>query len=202
MPDHRIRSNGKQRDFDMDVSTDVAEKGHGMSRKQREFAMRLQRLKQDAPKQAQKPSSARAEKKKQLSVKPGETRQQFMSRLGEHNRKQVLQIARQDNRQRLKKRAYHERRLQRMQRKKKRRRGELSDSDVEEESAEHVSTANDVNLNQLPMYWQDIVRNNGRPVSKKKRNRNVNQSQVKFGDQVERPPKLEQVVVRHGKATT
>ncbi|PXF49091.1 hypothetical protein BWQ96_01229 [Gracilariopsis chorda] len=200
MPDHRTRSNGKLRNFDMDISTDVPENGESMSRKQREFVMRLQRMKQNAGKPANKPASKRAANKHQLAIKPGETRQQFMDRVGEHNRKQLLQIAREDNRQRLKKRAYYERRLERMERKKKRRRGELSDSDVEHDSAEHVSTAHGVSLSQLPMYWQDIVRNNGRPVSKKKRNRDLKRSEVKFGDQAERPPKLEKVAIRHGKA--
>ncbi|KAI0565652.1 hypothetical protein FGB62_16g145 [Gracilaria domingensis] len=196
LPQQKRLRNGRVRSYDMSIPQQQPDKQPPMSRSQREFAALLSATNQ--PKAARSVKQTKEKRYGDLIIKPGETQQQFMNRVKQDTRKQVLAIARRDNKQRIKKRAYYERREQRMLRRKKRRNGELSDSDVEQiTDTQGTTTAPGVNLSQLPLYWQDIVRNNGRPVSKKKKSRQEQQDIVKFGEQVQRPPKLENVVVRH-----
>lgn len=172
-------------------------------------------------------------------MKPDESFVQFNQRINQERRQAALDAARKLNHQRQKKKAHYEKRAQRELRRKRRRRGELSeDEDGEEddvgnddENNDGKNTGNnsskrnrnyqantvdddddiDNGLGALPTYWQDIVRNNGRPISEKKRKRmerlekardvrlgqrrqdgpwEQRQEKVRFGEQVDRPPTL------------
>lgn len=174
-------------------------------------------------------------------MKPGESFVQFNQRINQERRKAALDAARKLNHQRQKKKAHYEKRAQRDLRRKRRRRGELSEDEDEDDDAgesgdddygnktgnsknrqrEYRANTVDDNddgsdvdsgLGALPTYWQDIVRNNGRPISEKKRKRmeriekardarlaqrrqdgpweQQRQEKVRFGEQVDRPPTL------------
>lgn len=136
-------------------------------------------------------------------IKPGESIPQYSARLKEESRRMMIAIGRKGNHQREKKKAYYEKRRQRLEEKKKRRRGDLSESDVEEDEDDTGRQE----ISKFPMYWQEILRNNGRPVSVKrqkrisrKERRGEEQDNVRFGEQVERPPQLSVLPVRRGKA--
>ncbi|CAN8065423.1 unnamed protein product, partial [Agarophyton chilense] len=201
MPKQKYLRNGRTRVYDMNITEDDHTQ-HKQSRSQREFSALLSA--------ARNPSSARASHKRgqarqrgDLVVKPGETSRQFLARAREHTRKQVLVIARRDNKQRIKKRAYYERREQRMKIRKHNKRAQHGDSDVEEVSdTERATTVPGVTLSQLPLYWQHIVRNNGRPLSGNKRRRPEHHDVVNFGDHVQQPPKLPSISIRHSKRTS
>lgn len=131
-------------------------------------------------------------------MQPGENYAQFSARLRTESKKMILQTAQKSNHQREKKRAYYEKRRERMERRKRRRRGDRSDSDVEDGNDEQECNAH------LPSYWQEILRNNGRPVSAKRRKRWVQAerkeaNEVGFGVQAERPPELSVIPVRRTK---
>lgn len=132
---------------------------------------------------------------------PGENFVQFSARIKKQSRKMVLQAAKKASHQHEKKKAYYEKRKLGAERRKRKRRGELNESDLEEE-VQKAWDDDDMDLNQLPSYWQDIVRNNGRPISEKKRRRldrlDKQREQFAFGERVERPPEISVVPNRRG----
>lgn len=136
------------------------------------------------------------------AMQPGESFAQFSARLRKESKEMMVQLGRKGNHQREKKKAFHERRRARMEKKKKRRRGELgSDEEEMQEGNEEEES-----ISHLPMYWQEIVKNNGKPLSCRKRKRldrlereRETKDEVSFGVQVERPPDFEAVPVRRSK---
>lgn len=131
---------------------------------------------------------------------PGESLAHFSARLRKESRQMALEVARKDNHQREKKRLYYEKRKQAAIRRKRRKRGDVSDSDVEDLGDDDGYEA----IAHLPGYWQELVRNNGKPISAKKRKRMNRAAQdeidkVAFGEQVDRPPKLLEPPVRRGR---
>lgn len=141
-------------------------------------------------------------------IQPGESMNDFSHRLRTERRKLVLDTVRKTTHQWEKKKAHYEKRRKRLETRKKRRRGQVvEDFDNEKMDDNDGDDTDDEarqNLSRLPMYWQEIVRNNGRPVSEKKRRRLLRlemqelrqhggedaADDVKFGEQVERPPEL------------
>lgn len=134
-------------------------------------------------------------------MQPGESFAQFSARLRKESKQMVLDLAKKSNHQREKKRAYYEKRKEAAVRRKGRKRGALGDSDVEDKGDDgdkYEETAH------LPSYWQEIIRNNGRPISAKQRKRmnraaQGNVDEVVFGEQADRPPKLSVRPVRRGR---
>lgn len=147
-----------------------------------------------------------------VGQRPGESVAHLSARLREERRQLVIDAVRKTSHQHEKKKEHYRKRQERLQRRKRQRRGCVDDSSDEDvangnmESNEVLQPGDDrmeeemERLNELPMYWQEIVRNHGRPVSEKKRRRleraeAKNQSQteekkVQFGERVERPPKI------------
>lgn len=131
-------------------------------------------------------------------IQPGESFAQFSARLRQETKKAILQTTRKESNQRVKKRAYYERRQERIERKKRRRRGEYSDDDTAKEDDQYES------ISHMPLYWQEIVRNNGRPVTEKTRRRQKRREEremdkVSFGDRVERPPQFSSLPARRNR---
>lgn len=145
-----------------------------------------------------------ASEKREKGRKPGESVADCTARLKNESKQMAIDLARAGNHQREKRKAYHKKRRERLQRRKRRRRGEYSDSEVEDD--DNYDDENAQRISHLPGYWQEIVRNNGRPLSAKKRRRldrleTEAAAKRKFGDQVERPPDLTVLPVRRSKAT-
>lgn len=134
-------------------------------------------------------------------MQPGENFAQFSARLRKESRQMMIKTARSGNHQREKKRAYYEKRKERALRRKRRKRGELSDSDVEEGADHDWDESN--SIAHLPSYWQEIVHNNGRPISAKQKKRLQRREKamdkVEFGERVERPPEFSALPVRRGR---
>lgn len=143
-----------------------------------------------------------SKKRKFDGMQPGENFAQFSARLRKESKQMILDTARKGNHQREKKRAYYEKRKERAMRKRKRNRGDFGDSDVEDNGTddwdESRSTAH------LPSYWQEILHNNGRPISAKQRKRlqraeDQAADDIAFGEQAERPPEFSAFPVRRGR---
>lgn len=145
-------------------------------------------------------------------LQPGEDVRDLSRRLREERRKLVVETARRSTHQWEKRKAYYEKRRERLKARKRRRRGQVVEGSEDLEMNEVVDDDDNMddetreNLSRLPMYWQEIVRNNGRPVSEKKRRRlhrmelqelrqrdGKDDDEVKFGEQAERPPELSAV---------
>lgn len=142
-----------------------------------------------------------SEQKKFGGMQPGESFAQFSGRLKRESRQMILDIARKDNHQREKKRAYYERRKEAAIRRKKRKRGTLEDGDSGDEDPDGEAYQE---IAHLPGYWQEIVKNNGRPISKKqrrRRERNMKEEkdEIAFREQVEQPPDISVLPVRRGR---
>lgn len=154
-------------------------------------------------------------------MQPGESYPQFAIRLQKERRQLQLETGRKFSHQRLKKKAHYEKRSLGKARRKRRRQGEISSSDEEEtekgegEGEEGKKKVEDEwderegELSRLPMYWQEIVKNQGRPISEKKRRRMDRmekaaekklQERVKFGEQAERPPTFTALPRKRGKS--
>lgn len=150
---------------------------------------------------------------KLAGIQPGESINQFTARLRKERRQMMVDTVRKNSHQHEKKKAHYEKRQKRLERRKRKRKGQICDSDNDDNSgANQEYDADDWNeeearLNQLPMYWQEIVRNNGNPVSEKKRKRMDRAEQqraadsVAFGEQVERPPQITVTPKRRTKTT-
>lgn len=137
-------------------------------------------------------------------LQPGESIKQLSHRLRTERRKLVYDEVRKTTHQWEKKKAHYEKRRKRLEVRKKRRRGQVVEEDSDGDGGNDTDEETRQNLSRLPMYWQEIVRNNGRPVSEKKRRRlhrlemqelrergeEGDVDNVKFGEQAERPPDL------------
>lgn len=144
----------------------------------------------------------KGKKRKFEGMQPGENFAQFSARLRKESRQMIIKTARSSNHQREKKRAYYEKRKERALRQKRRRQGDFSDSDVEEGGDDHWDEKN--SIAHLPSYWQEILHNNGRPISEKRKKRLQRQEDqavdhVQFGEQAERPPEFSSLPVRRGR---
>lgn len=159
-----------------------------------------------------KPKNASTKHGAVKGIQAGESMNDFSNRLRTERRKLVFDTVRKTTHQWEKKKAHYEKRHKRLETRKKRRRGQVVEEDSDNEKMDN-NDGDDTdeearqNLSRLPMYWQEIVRNNGRPVSDKKRRRlhrlemeELRQhggedaaDDVQFGEQVERPPELSAV---------
>lgn len=142
-------------------------------------------------------SSKASTQRRFSSMQPGESFADFSSRLRRESKQMILATAKKTNHQREKKRAYHAKRKERAERKQRRKRGDRSDSDVEDGDGDGFQATS-----HFPTYWQEILQNNGRPISAKRRKRTHREEReedkVAFGEQAERPPQLSVVPVRRG----
>lgn len=142
-------------------------------------------------------------KQKFDGMQPGESFSQFSTRLRKESKQMINDMAKKGSHQREKRKAYHEKRKERLARKKRRRRGEYIAE--EEDELEHADDENENSICHLPMYWQDIVNNNGRPISEKKRRRldrleREETDRIAFGEQAERPPEFKAVPKQRSRA--
>eukprot|EP00177_Eucheuma_denticulatum_P002702 GFKZ01004855.1.p1 GENE.GFKZ01004855.1~~GFKZ01004855.1.p1 ORF type:complete len:334 (+),score=61.88 GFKZ01004855.1:159-1160(+) len=142
--------------------------------------------------------------KKFDGMQPGESFAQFSGRLRKESKQMILDIAKKSNHQREKKRAYYERRKEAAIRRKKRKRGTWEESDSGEDDPNEEAYQE---IAHLPGYWQEIVRNNGKPISNKQRKRRERKmgeelDEIAFGEQVERPPDISVLPVRRGRQKT
>lgn len=148
-----------------------------------------------------------------MGLRPGESVEQLSVRLGKERRQLVIDTVRKSSHQYEKKKAHYRKRQELLRRRKRQRRGcvdidsdddivadnvggsEALQSDIDASDEEEMER-----LNELPMYWQEVVRNNGKPVSEKKRRLmdraddrkrlKIDEDKVEFGDRVDRPPKI------------
>lgn len=139
--------------------------------------------------------------KKFNGMQPGESFAQFSARLRKESKQMVLEVAKKSNHQREKKRAYYEKRKEAAIRRKRRRHRNLENDDVEDVGGDEDEQET---IAHLPSYWQEIIRNNGKPISAKQRKRMNRAAQddmdvVAFGEQADRPPKLSVQPVRRGR---
>lgn len=180
----------------------------------------------------EKRKSLSARQRMTEGMREGESFPEFSARLRAETRQMLVKTRRQGTRKAEKRRAYYARRDERARQRRRRRQGiessEESDAgedgpddgemdggennekkrgrrngdvNVEEELDEHEQR-----LSALPMYWQEIVRNGGRPLSERKRRRmarmeQADEDRVRFGEQVDRPPQFESIPVRRGRAS-
>lgn len=159
------------------------------------------------------------EKNVAQGIQDGETLGELSHRVRKETRKLYLESVRKNSHQWEKKKAHYEKRRKRLELRKKRRRGQAldegsDDGNAEQDDDDDADGDTSQNISALPMYWQEIVRNNGRPVSEKKRRRlhrmemqqlkqdslSDDVDEVKFGEQAERPPELT-TVFKRGKGT-
>lgn len=156
-------------------------------------------------------------------MQAGESYSDFMTRLNTERKQLSLDTARMHSHQRAKKKAHYEKRALGRERRKRRNRGELSSDEEGDDEANGIEKGSEKasqsrknsewdeqeeKLSQLPMYWQEIVQNNGRPISQKRRKRMERMERAadekqraqaaKFGDQVEAPPMLTSVPKKRG----
>ena len=134
-------------------------------------------------------------------MKPGESIGGFKARLRSESKKLMMDAAKKHSRQREKRKAYHEKRKQKLKRRKM---DSLDEESNEEQVEDDEYDEEQENINRFPAYWQEILRNNGRPISKKRKARMRRQEEeedkVKFGEQAERPPQFDSLPVARGRS--
>lgn len=134
-------------------------------------------------------------------MKPGESLASFKARLRSESKQLMMDVAKKHSRKQEKRKAYYEKRKQKL----KRRKTDAFDDESDEENAEDDDYEEEQeNISRFPAYWQEILRNNGRPISKKRKARMRRQEEeedkVRFGEQAERPPQFDSLPVARGRS--
>lgn len=202
---HKKDGQGRPRYFDIAPST---RREAAPSKREREFLQRIAQFKTKQNDEKDLQTDNRITKKKKQGnkfegMREGEGLHEFARRLKKESLKVRVQIAKKDNHQREKKRKFYEKKKEAAKKRKLRKNRGAGFMDDDDEQADRDDLYQEIS--HLPGYWQEIVRNGGRPITEKQRKtmRRAEREEddtVGFGEQAERPPKLSVLPVRRGRS--